>query len=350
MRLLFVSYRFPPVISSEALLMPRTLWALDELGLGVTVITVNTDDCAGAVDHKLLDLVPSSIEIFTARGFERKLRSFGGVPYKLVQLAGINYYSDLWYFSAVKLAKSLLQKKQFDCIYSRASVWTSNVVGLKMKRLTGLPWIAHFSDPWVGNPYLFPNYNWMQRKISLSLERAIMEEADGVVFTNSQTVDYVMKKYPIRLLDKVHVIPHGYDPRVTENIDRPAREGSRLQIIHAGKLFAPRSPIPLFKALQILNKDNRLAKSLELVLIGSVEKEYISAAEEMGLGDVVIFLGEKPFDETAARIAQADVLLLIEADQANIPPIFLPSKLIDYLPFRKSSWGLFLQVVHRQSC
>lgn len=344
MRLLFISYRFPPKTSSEALLMPRTLWALKGLGHEVTVVTVNPADCLGPNDNKLHDLLPGSLEICCAKGYEKTLVKFFGIPYRLIQMIGVNYYSDPWYFPAVRLARTILARKKFDCIYSRASVWTSNVVGLKLKRITGLPWIAHFSDPWVQNPYLYPKYNLMQRIVSTRLERAIMQEADGIVFTSRQTVDYVMKRYPARLREKIHVLPHGYDPRVTENLATTVRKGSRLNIIHAGKLFAPRSPVALFKALAILReRDAALETRLKIVLVGSVDAQYISVAERMGLMGVVDFLGERPFTETAGLISEADVLLLIEADKLSIPPIFLPSKLADYLPYRKIIMGIVPQ-------
>ena len=36
---------------------------------------------------------------------------------------------------------------------SFAQPWTNHLVGMRLHRDSGLPWVAHFSDPWIDSPY-----------------------------------------------------------------------------------------------------------------------------------------------------------------------------------------------------
>jgi glycosyltransferase involved in cell wall biosynthesis len=56
-------------------------------------------------------------------------------------------------------------------------------------------------------------------------------------------------------------------------------------------------------------------------------------ASELGLDAIVEFSGRLSFSESAQRAAAADVLLVIDAPADD--NLFLPSKLIDYLPAGK---------------
>jgi hypothetical protein len=59
----------------------------------------------------------------------------------------------------------------------------------------------------------------------------------------------------------------------------------------------------------------------------------------MGLDGIVRFLDRVSPADAAAIAADADVLLVIDAPSDG-PSVFLPSKLIDYLPFRKPILGV----------
>ena len=86
-------------------------------------------------------------------------------------------------------------------------------IGLRVRRATGLPWVAHFSDPWTDSPYL-RGARWQQR-LWKRLEADVVQDADALVFVNAQTAERVMRKYPDAWRRKAHVVPHGFDPRET---------------------------------------------------------------------------------------------------------------------------------------
>jgi len=67
--------------------------------------------------------------------------------------------------------------------------------------------------------------------------------------------------------------------------------------------------------------------------------QYQRRVNTLGLGGIVRFAGRLSPQEAHARAATADVLLTIDAGSDGAS-LFLPSKLVEYLPLRKPILGL----------
>ncbi|MBI4644174.1 MAG: glycosyltransferase [Deltaproteobacteria bacterium] len=167
-----------------------------------------------------------------------------------------------------------------------------------------------------------------------------MHQAGAVFFVNSQTADLVMGKYPPAWREKTYIMPHGFDARVLPEGSPSAGPRQRLRMVYTGRFYqGRRTPEGLLQALQILQNTRNLAEQLEVRLIGPFASAYQALAQDLGLGRVVICREEVPFLESVKEAAAADVLLVIDAPSDG-PNLFLPSKLVDYLAFRKPILGL----------
>jgi hypothetical protein len=82
-----------------------------------------------------------------------------------------------------------------------------------------------------------------------------------------------------------------------------------------------------------------LSGVVEASFVGPHVEAFSREADALGVGPLVRFQGRVPAAEAAAMAADADVLLVIDAPSEGPSP-FLPSKLIDYLPFRKPMLGV----------
>lgn len=337
-RVLFVSHSFPPFRTPEAILSSRTVRALTELGWEVTVLTIDEASCLEAVDRTLIRTVPSTVEIVRTPSVERSFVRIRYLPL-ILQRLGLPELQFLWYPSAVRKGIELLRHRSFDVIHSWACFHVSNLVGLALKRASGLPWVAHFSDPWVDSPYF--NGSSIHRLVAGRFEKAIIREADRSVFVTSQTVDLVMNKYPSDWKNKVHVIPHGFDPDAVDvSSTHTNRPHDRLRLMYTGSFYkGKRTPMSLLRALHDLNHDFPLIETLEMTFIGPIVHEYQEAAERFGLSGVVTFQGSLSFAECMQATLDADVLVVIDAPSES-PSVFLPSKLVEYLPFRRLILGI----------
>jgi glycosyltransferase involved in cell wall biosynthesis len=64
-------------------------------------------------------------------------------------------------------------------------------------------------------------------------------------------------------------------------------------------------------------------------------EQYEAVAHQLGIANIVRFTGRVSPDQARDRASLADVLLVIDAPSGAEPSMFLPSKLIDYLPLRR---------------
>jgi hypothetical protein len=333
-RLLFLSYYFPPHLVAESLLSGRTAKSLANLGWDVEILSNLERAPWTANDPGLLGPALSNLPTTRVGGLERLF------PYRKMlepaRLLGLPEPEFLWIPAARSAGRRLLRQRKFDIIHSWACCHAGNVAGLLLKRESGLPWVAHFSDPWVDNPYWQPTP--LQRKVSRHLEEAVIREADLVVFTTEETVDLVMAKYPEAWRSKVLVVPHGYDPDSLDAAPQsPARD--KLRLTYTGGLYGIRSPEWLFHALGRLKERSPGLADLEVVFVGPTEARHPETATRLGLDGIVRFAGTMAFKEAMREAGTADALLVIDAPAESGSP-FLPSKLVDYLLLDKPILGL----------
>ena len=244
----------------------------------------------------------------------------------------------VWMPGALAAARASLKRLPAEVLVSFGQPWTDHLIGLRLKRETGLPWVAHFSDPWVDSPY-FRAGPWRRRQAA-SWERQVIEEATRVVFVNSYARDRVMAKYPDAWMRKAAVVPQGFEVPFRETAGVPSG-GRALRLIYTGRFYhGIRTPETFLEAMAALNARLPLAGRLEVQFIGADMRRYADQAASLRLGGSTAFPGRVTPGHAQERAAAADVLLIIDAPSDDGPSLFLPSKLVDYLPLRKPIFGV----------
>jgi hypothetical protein len=226
--------------------------------------------------------------------------------------------------------------EDFDALVTFGQPFTGHLLGLELKRRHRLPWLAHFSDPWVDSP--FNRYDETARRLNLALEREVCERADLLAFTSAETVELVMRKYPEEWKRRTRVLPQSFDPALFER-HAPAAD-SKLTVRYVGNFYGERTPAPLVRTLRaMLDADARALDDVRFELVGVTDEELVRRS---GVGSLPDGLVEtRPpveYRESLRLMAEADGLLVIDAP-ADVS-VFLPSKLIDYAGAGRPVLGL----------
>jgi glycosyltransferase involved in cell wall biosynthesis len=203
---------------------------------------------------------------------------------------------------------------------------SDHLLGLRLKAKFGLPWIAHFSDPWVDNA--FHRNKVLANIVNRRLERQVISAADQLVFTSSETLDLVMRKYPSGWRAKTNVLPHSYDPALYST---PAPHPGGPVLRYLGNFYGHRTPIPLFRALRsILDHEAQLLDNVRIELVGQLPRRMrLHPALRSLPAGLVRLVNTVPYSQSLRLMSDADLLLVIDApDDLSV---FLPSKLIEYL-------------------
>jgi hypothetical protein len=220
-----------------------------------------------------------------------------------------------------------------DVLVTFGQPMSDHLAGLAIKRSLGMPWIAHFSDPWSDNPYLSPNP--VSRHRLRKMERQVVEAADRLLFTSQETIDLVMRKYPAPLRAKAGMLPHCFDPRTQVEAAVPLRRNGILVLRHLGNFYGPRNPLMLVQALSILLKRNPIMlQNVSIELIGRwVGHEHWSPTDAGLPHDLLSFHKTVDYEESLRQMCSADALIIIDAPFEH--NVFFPSKLVDYLWARR---------------
>ena len=223
-----------------------------------------------------------------------------------------------------------------DALATFSQPATGHLVGLELKRRLGVPWVAHFSDPWVDNP--FHRSTAPTRDFNLALEREVIGAADRLVFTSRETVELVMRKYPAEWARKASVLPQCFDPALFGARGRRDREGGPLVVRYVGNFYGGRTPAPLLRALEALRAhDPASLAGVTFELVGVTDESVLEGAAALPEG-LVSARPPVAYAESLRLMTEADGLLIIDAP-AEVS-VFLPSKLIDYAGAARPVMGL----------
>ncbi len=336
-RVLLISHNFPPTQGPESALVRLNTLDLLRRGWQVSVLTTTMDHIYQGMDQTMLDGLPPELEVIRTPSYDAVIRRRWPRVARVVMTVLRRWVLPevflLWLFSSVPAGKRWLQKHGPAILYSRATKHVSNVTGWYLKRATGLPWVAHFSDPWIER-----HLNGFQRWFARQFESRIIRDADALVFVTKKLADRVLRSYP-SVAHKTHIIPHGYAPLVGSLTPVKGAGQRPLQALHAGS-FIPgyRDPANLLAGLALLNQRLPLQGCLLLTFVGQDTTVYQPQVEASGLAGVVRLLSSVPFEQCQQMIGQSDLLLVL--DTPGYGGIFLPTKLIEYLPYEKPVLGL----------
>lgn len=235
----------------------------------------------------------------------------------------ISVYRPAWVLAARSTARHIVERRDVDAVLSWHVPIASHVLAALTTRGRSVPWVAHFGDPWLGNPYA----TGLLRSIiySKSLERYVVTAADRVTMPTDRMRTMYEDRYDLAE-DRIRVVPNNIDPAEVRRVDPHEFDDDRLRFVHTGSFYGPRTPEPLFAALDRLNPAVR--EDTAITLVGSLNK-YEDSIAAHGVGDVVEAVGRVPKDDALAYAKGSDVLVLVDAPVENSP--FLPTKLAEYV-------------------
>lgn len=239
-----------------------------------------------------------------------------------------------WYVPAAFAAWRLIRKHKFDIIYSSGPPQTCHLVGLTAHRLTGVPWVIDFRDPW-----LFPKerdrhvLRWSKR-FDEKYEAESVRRASLVIATADEWRDHLMQRYRPALDRKCHTIVNGFDEDDFERSDQPdtRSESAPIKFLHAGNLYSGRDPSAMLQAGgELLAEGFLRARDVVFAFYGNTDIDTTRTnriISEHNMEQVVTFAPPVSRAEYLDLLKAADVLVLVQADTAQV---HIPAKAFEYL-------------------
>jgi glycosyltransferase involved in cell wall biosynthesis len=255
-------------------------------------------------------------------GFGRRLRT------AIDEITLIPDRCNGWIAPAIAGGLLATARRRPAAMYSTAPPWSGQVAALAIARLTRLPWVADFRDPWARAPWREKLPARIQRAAA-RLERRVIRGADAILFATATNRDEYLSTYGAEYASKFHVVPNGCDPAEFTGLTT-SPSADHFVMVHAGSLYGARTPAPLLRAIANGIRSGRIDGSrFRLRLIGSIASDLgvPPLVAELELQGVVDFVPRKPRQEVIREMAAANCLLLLQPGTT----VSIPGKLYEYL-------------------
>jgi glycosyltransferase involved in cell wall biosynthesis len=235
----------------------------------------------------------------------------------------------VWYgMRAVKLTRP-------SVLFTTGSPFSEHLIGMILRKLTGIPWVADFRDPWSINPKNLHMFKARQR-IERKLEEIVMRTADLCTYTSKGTMLEMQEEYP-EFAHKIVTITNSFDRDDFSHLEtRETERSEKTKIVYTGRFHPGREPVNLFKSLgEILRENPQWRKRIEIQIAGGWEAgAEIHPPEMWGLEETLVFSPHVEHKKSIEMINDADYLLLTVSKEIGYTNL-IPAKLFEYLGARK---------------
>ncbi|MFH1676350.1 MAG: glycosyltransferase, partial [bacterium] len=331
-RLLFITYFFPPTAGGGVFRPLAMIKYLSRLGWNITVITATTPKHYPK-DPALENQIPDNVKVIRLpvvwegsllRRITGKL-GLEWIPKGLITPDERIFWAD----KATTQAKKLSAKEHFDCIYTTGPPFSILLTGLWLKRMTKIPWLAEFRDPWTLAPYLTIS-NTHHRRFADDTEGDLMEFADAVVMVTPTFAKMMGDKYTENSA-KVHCVPNGFDSEDFKNIDFNRPKNTEFTIVAAGTVFGRYNMDDFLSGLEKIKSDRKeYWQKIRVKFQGLPDVKLNRRLLDNDLNDRCSSMGFVPHAKNIHDLVYADLLILPLARVANSEG-HLPSRTYEYL-------------------
>lgn len=263
---------------------------------------------------RILKTYPGFLHNFAYNNLRRK-EILEHIPYTKVEWVPLAFFKGL----------KLLKKNKYDLLISVSFPFVSHILCYFLKKVSGLPWIADYGDPWVYNPV--SSWHGLDAKMRKKLEETILRQVDQIIVTTEETKELYLSKCPFVCRKDITVITQGYSKDEFNEVSPEIP--NKFRIVYTGVFYKDiRNPLLFFESLKKINVSSN---QLEIIVAGAVKKEYRNFVQEIGVSSLVRFVGHISHLRIISLQKGASVLLLF----GNRGGCQLPGKIFEYIAAKR---------------
>ena len=340
MKVLLISYLFPPLWEAQSVRWYYLAKELAKMGANIDVLTIflpfeekldlsnniNTIRIPPGPFESILFKVKFKLEIENNKNTSNKknpvlrttflfksLKTIYHINRKILGSLLLGEIRNEWFFKAKKWIDQN-NLNSYQVIITSHEPMVDTLLGLYIKKkYPHLLWLADLGDPLTA-----PYYPFFWKPVLKKIEKEILKKADIVTITNRRLKEKYLSQYKINP-QKILIIPQGFDWNFYLNQNNNLSQNPVFTLFYAGSFYKKfRDPTELFRALEEFPYDFRF------YLAGRIEKFLPKSSK---LKDKIIYLGVLPHKEVLNWEKKANLLIYI----ANALEDQISGKFFEYL-------------------
>lgn len=350
-KVLIFTYYWPPAGGVAVQRFLKFAKYLPEFGWQPIIITVENGSYP-FTDESQVKEVPSSLQVYRTKTFEpfefyNLLRGKRGKAVPAVAVGGnrqksffekitehirANYFipdaRKGWIPYALKKAEEVLKYDKIDAIVTTGPPHSTHLIGLELKKRTGIKWLADFRDPWTKNLMIeFLPRTASANKKDKELEDAVLQSADAIT-----VISEGMKGQFSNSKSSPEVIYNGFD-EADMNVESISTDGY-FALRHVGNLILSMNVPELWTAIaELRNENEKFKQSFRLEIVGDAHPLIRSEFEKYGLADAIHDTGYVDHSKAVAYMKGASCLLFLVSN-VKYSEVLMSGKIFEYLATR----------------
>lgn len=324
-RVLVIAYYFPPMGLSGVQRTLKFVKYFSDFGWHSTVLTITPKSYYAFDETLLTDLAGKQVDFVRTNSIDpekvfkkRKTRSFQRewlrkILNRISQFFFIPDNKITWKRKAIKFGMETLEKQEHQLIFSTAPPYTDHLIGVELKKRTGIPLVLDFRDAWIDNPYHFYwtpfHYRW-----HLHFERKVIQAANLIITINRSIKEKLVSRHrDLITLNHVKVVSQGYDQEDFTKYSggSPVYSTKKMQWLYTGVFYEQNTPVPLYKALAEIKKSHpEILQNMVFHMVGFVQNDFVNMTKALNIYDLFIYHSYMDHQKVIRWMSQADALWL----------------------------------------
>lgn len=227
---------------------------------------------------------------------------------------------------------AILLSARVDVVYSTSPPHSTHLAAYLLAKCFRKPYVLDFRDPWpVSGSAQFPGDKIPAlARLEHCAKRTIVREAARVICVSKGERDELRAEFPECDAERFTFITNGYDPSDLGAAGVMVDRSPRLNLIHAGTIYAGIAG-EFFEALrQLVQADPVTARSMQVQLLGDIACDYTDTVRFLEDAGIVKVHGVLPHARALQMVHACDVPIILMGGKTFLPS-HLPAKVFEYL-------------------
>lgn len=241
----------------------------------------------------------------------------------------------LWDVSgAVKSGKRMIKNSRPDVILVNADPWSGLLVGQKLSKWSGVPWVADFRDPWTAFEEKMKTRPKQIQKIIRRYEKEFFKSASAIILNTENALKRYKELYPENSVNsKFTFVRNAYNASLLDLEKVVVKNSAPFVFGYFGsfrEFVSPKSLLAGFR--QFIDEVKLTSNEVRLELMGRANDDFHYYAHQYGLTDLITIKPQVSYKDSLKVLRQWQTLLLVVDPTYKL---MVPAKLYDYLYARR---------------